>query len=153
MVGQGPDPDQITAYDATYQVAGAQCSSTFEGRHVNIIESLLVHPAHADGLADHGDPVLVGWSLVGVTLKGAEAATDVVPVDTEGIWYLMVEADWANINIGDMLFIDATTAVVSDDWEDVPFGHALAPVVFEATTLIAVKVHAFQILFPWWLFP
>lgn len=149
----GPDPDQITSYDATYQQAGSQCSSTHEGRHVSIIENLLLHPAHADGLVRKGDPILAGWSLVGVAMHSAENAAQFITIDTEGIWYLMVEATLANIDIGDMVFIDSVTAAVSDDWEDVPFGHALGPVVDGNTTLIAVKVHAFQILIPWWLFP
>ena len=151
----GPEPEERvdpTAYDDTYTVAGTECSSTNEGRYVNVIESLIVHPAHADGFVDKGDPVVVGWSLVGIALASADSATEVVVIDTEGIWWLNVVATAANINIGDMVYIDWTTAVVSDDWEDCPFGHALAQVLDGATTLIPVKVHAFQIFVPWWLF-
>lgn len=155
MAGQGswpPEPvgrDQPTRYDATYAHAGQECSSTNEGRVVNIEESLIVHPAHADGLVDKGDPVVVGWSLVGIALRSATAATDTIPVDTEGIWYLNVAAVNGNIGIGDMLFIDWVTAVVSNDFMVNPFGHALGFVAVDTTALIAVKVHAFQIL-PWW---
>jgi len=156
MAGQGgwpPEPvaeEQPTAYDATYARAGQECSSTNEGRVVNIMESLIVHPAHADGFVDKGDPVVVGWSLVGIALRSASAVTDMIPVDTEGIWYLNVtDAMGWNIGIGDMVFIDWVTAVVSNDFMANPFGHALGFVALGTTALIAVKVHAFQIL-PWW---
>lgn len=155
MAGQGgwpPEPverEQDTRYDATYAKAGQECSSTNEGRVVNIVESLIVHPAHADGFVDKGDPVVVGWSLVGIALRSASAATDTIPVDTEGVWYLNVTAYDGNIGIGDMLFIDWVTAVVSNDFMVCPFGHALGFVAVDTTALIAVKVHAYQIL-PWW---
>lgn len=142
-----------TAYDATYFHSGPECSSTSEGRHVNIVENLLTHPSHpADGLVDKGDPVVVQM-LVGIALRSATSEADVIVVETEGIWYLMVEATkWGDdIHVGSMLFIDPVTAVISDDWGDIPFGHALAPVLMNETTLIAVKVHAFQYLFPWWM--
>jgi len=143
---------EATCYDATYQRAGDECSSTLEGRHVNIVENLLVHPSHTDGLVDKGDPVVV-QSLVGVAMGSAASADDAVVVDTEGVWYLDVSAGkMGDIHVGTMLYIDPTTALISDDYEDTPFGHALAPVDDGETTLIAVKVHAFQILFPWWLF-
>ena len=86
-------------------------------------------------------------------MNSAASASDVITVDTEGIWWLMAAATLGNINIGDMVFIDWWTAVVSDDWQACPFGHALAQVLDGQTTLIAVKVHAFQVIFPWWLFP
>jgi len=147
-----PEPvesEQDTNYDATYAKAGQECSSTNEGRVVNVAESLIVHPAHTDGLVNKGDPVVIGWSMVGIALRSASAATDIIPVDTEGIWYLNVAAYDGNIGIGDMLFIDWTTAVVSNDFMVCPFGHALGFVAVGTTALIAVKVHAFQIL-PWW---
>jgi hypothetical protein len=142
-----------TCYDATYHQAGNECSSTYEGRHVNIVENLLVHPAHADGLVDKGDPVVV-QNLVGVALGSANSDEDHIVVDTEGVWYLTVTAakGLGDIHVGQMLFIDPVTAVISDDWEDTPFGHALAPIDFGDAKVIAVKVHAFQWLFPWWFF-
>jgi len=150
----GPvEPAERTPYDATYQRPGDECSSTLEGRHVNVYEDLITHPAHADGFVNKGDPVLVGYSLVGVALKSASSVDDVIPIETEGVWYLNVYAEQANIGVGDMIFIDWTTAVLSNDWTDAPFGHALGQVLSDQTTLIAVKVHAFQLLFPWWLFP
>lgn len=149
---------EATFYDATYQHAGAQCSSTNEGRYVSIAENLLTHPAHPlDGLVDKGDPVVCNTqNLVGVAMGSAVYSDDFVVIDTEGIWWLMVEAGkqgMGDIHVGAMLFIDATTGVVSDDFMATPFGHALGPVDGGHTTLIAVKVHAFQWLIPWWWNP
>ena len=146
------DPDP-TPYDATFRKAGQEVSSTNEGRYISVLESLIDHPAHADWLVDKGDPLSVGWDMVGIALKSATSATDFIPIDTEGIWFLMVEATWANIDVGDVVFIDPFTAALSDDFEDIPFGHALGGVALGATSLIAVKVHAMMILFPWWLLP
>lgn len=152
-LGNG-DRDQVTPYDSTYFHAGGEISSTAEGRYVSIYESLLVHPAHTDGFVDKGDPVVVS-QLVGIALRSASSATDVITVETEGIWWLDVYAydnlGWlGTINVGDMLYIDPVTALVSNDWEDIPFGHALGPVTAGTTALIAVKVHAFQIFYPGW---
>ena len=153
------DPDdrnQRSAYDATYAHPGAEISSTLEGRYVNILEDLMVHPAHADGFVDKGDPI-VAQMLVGIALKSAESINDVIVVETEGLWWLNVRADadmgwWGGISVGDMLFIDPVTAEINNIWYNIPFGHALGPVAQGATTLIAVKVHAFQLFYPGWLF-
>jgi len=152
----GPGGRQRTPYDATYRHEGGEGSSTLEGRHVNIYEDLLVHPWHPDGFVDKGDPVIAGYSLVGVALRSANSTDDIIPVETEGVWYFNVTANLQGMGaiwVGDMLFIDPATAAIGDDFTLVPFGHALGPVDAGQTWLIAVKVHAFQILFPWWLFP
>ena len=162
MVGMPEPPDeggeitQRTPYDATYAHAGGEISSTLEGRYVNIIEELVVHPAHADGFVDKGDPVVIQM-LVGIALKSASSVDDVIVVETEGVWWLDVRSDtdmvwWGGINVGDMLFIDPVTAEVNNIWYNIPFGHALGPVAEGATTLIAVKVHAFQLFWPGWYF-
>ena len=162
MVVSYPEPpvnpgsrNQRTPYDATLFHAGSEGSSTQEGRYVNIYEELLVHPTHADGFVDKGDPVVASM-LVGIALKSGASIDDVIVVETEGIWYLNVRSDvdmgwWGGINVGDMVFIDALTAEVNNIWYNIPFGHALGPVAAGATTLIAVKVHAFQLFFPGWL--
>ena len=161
MVGYPEPPDeggeitQRSPYDASLFHAGCEGSSTQEGRYVNIYEELLVHPAHADGFVDKGDPVVASM-LVGIALRSGGSIDDVIVVETEGIWYLDVRSDtdmgwWGGINVGDMLFIDPVTAEVNNIWYNIPFGHALAPVAAGATTLIAVKVHAFQLFFPGWL--
>ena len=72
------------------RTAGEELSSTFEGRYLNCLESELVHPYHADGFVDKGDPVLVGANIVGIAMASAAAATDEIAIDTEGIWALNV---------------------------------------------------------------
>ena len=143
------------AYEA---VAGRQISSTLEGRHVNIEESSLIHPAHADGLVDKGDPVAF-WDGVGVALKSATAATDSIPVETEGIWRLSVTNTGVNafgdITVGQVLFIDAS-GTIFDEWSTsfAIFGLALEPIADPGqgapiTQVIAVKVHW---MYPYWFY-
>lgn len=141
-------PDQ---YLATGHSAGEECSSTYEGRHLNIEESLLTHPNHADGLVDGGDPVVIGGSdgeIVGVAFSDASAATDLIAIDTEGIWFLNVvgENDAGNVAVdeGDLIYINTTTCVLSKiaNWAtQLPFGRALGEVTSGNTEVCAVKVH------------
>lgn len=149
--------------------AGSEVSSTYEGRHLTFLESELFHPDHDDGLVDKGDPVVAQTStgyIVGVAFKSAVADTDLIAIDTEGIWNLMVYADadevwdkvasWAIVP-GDALFIDrvtsgATPAITAgigacgiskrrDRATQVPFGVALGSIDHEGEGVIAVKVH------------
>lgn len=147
--------------------AGEEISSTYEGRHLTFLESELFHPYHeADGFVDKGDPVVAQTStgyIVGVALKSAAAATDLIAIDTEGIWALKVyadsdevwdkEASWAIVP-GDQLFIDrVTTGAITagvgacgiskrrDKATQVPFGFALGAVTNLGEGIIAVKVH------------
>lgn len=137
-------------YYSGYGHAGDEISSSGEGRIVLIEESNLIHPAHADGLVNKGDPVAF-WDGVGVALKSAEAATDHIPVDTEGIWRLSVTNTGVNafgdITVGQVLFIDAS-GVIFDEWSTsfAIFGLALEPIADPGqgppiTQVIAVKVH------------
>ena len=139
-------------------VAGRQVSSTSEGRHVNIEEAQLVHPAHADGLVDKGDPVAF-FDGVGIALKSAAAATDTIPVETEGIWRLSVTNTGINmfgsIVVGQVLYIDFM-GVIYDEWSTsfAIFGYALEPIADPGqgpsiTQVIAVKVHW---MWPWWYY-
>jgi len=143
------------AYEA---VAGRQISSTLEGRHVNIEELNLIHPTHADGLVDKGDPVAF-WDGVGVALKSATANTDSIPIETEGIWRLPVTNTGVNtfgdITVGQVLFIDAT-GTIFDEWSTsfAIFGLALEPIADPGqgapiTQVIAVKVHW---MYPYWFY-
>jgi len=151
-------------YLATGREAGDELSSTYEGRHLTLEESYLIHPYHAtDALVDKGDPVLFGvgsgWmNGVGVALKSAAAATDLISIDTEGIWFLNVlgcvsdgtlnGAAWA-LHAGDPVYICKTAGQVNtlsgqdDPHEWVPFGYLLGDVdaSLTAATLVAVKVH------------
>jgi hypothetical protein len=152
-------------YPITGKTAGDEASSTYEGRHLTIVESELVHPYHAaDGYVDKGDPVIVGdptlgSCAVGVAFKSAAAATDKIAIDTEGIWYLYVlgkESDGTinghahALSLGDPVYIqkvpstDVYLLSGQDDPSDfIPFGYVLGDVASSLTepTLVAVKVH------------
>jgi len=130
-----------------YDVAGEEISSTYEGRHITLPESLLVHPEHTDGFVDAKDPVVIG-NIVGVAFNDASAATDQIAIDTEGIWALQVVAEDADGNnaiaVGDELYINKTTAIITKDDNkaaNVMFGYALMSAVAGTTDVIAIKVH------------
>jgi hypothetical protein len=133
----------------TGRSAGEEISSTYEGRHLSVLESAMVHPTHADGFVDGGDPVLIGNETVGVAFTSASAATDYIAVDTEGIWALVVLGtdDGGNSAVaeGDEIYINRTTAVlskISNFATHQPFGYALSPAdAGSTTTVVAVKVH------------
>jgi len=137
-------------------VAGREISSTFEGRHVNIEASSLIHPG--GGLVQKGDPVAF-FDGAGVALKTATAATDSIPVDTEGIWRLSVTNTGVNsfgtIVVGQVLYI-SFTGVIYDEWSTsyAIFGYALEPIADPGqgapiTQVIAVKVHW---MWPFWFY-
>lgn len=135
-------------YVNTGQSAGEECSSSGEGRMLTFEESVLAHPSHTDGLVDGGDPVVVG-GLVGVAMKGASAATDLIAVDSEGIWWLSVVADDDDGHVaiarGDDIFINTSTCVlskISDPDTQLPFGKALGVLSSGSTGVVAVKVHS-----------
>ena len=148
--------------------AGTEVSSTYEGRHLTVLESELIHPYVADGFVNKGDPVCLcdagvpttfGWA-VGVALNSATAATDYIAIDSEGIWNLTVyaENDDGNVavEIGDALYIRAGAvpgAADADGTGDAElskirnlvtqrfFGYALGSIVSGGSGVIAVKVH------------
>lgn len=139
------------------QEAGLEVSSTYEGRHVTFLESQLTHPAHDDVFVDKGDPVFAG-DIVGVAFKSALALTDLIAIDTEGIWYLTAygrKSDGSSdgydaaIAIGDQIYIakDAnglglcTLSGQSDPNGNVPFGVSLGVVTGGSSAVIPVKVH------------
>jgi len=132
----------------TAGVAGDEVSSTYEGRHLTFSESQLTHPSHTDGFVDAKDPVLVGENIVGVAFTDAAAATDLIAIDTEGIWQLSVIGTDQNGNsavvVGDEIYINKTTALLSKNYDknvSVRYGVALYPVGAGSTTVIPVKVH------------
>jgi len=130
-------------YLATGRTAGTEISSTYEGRHITLEESYLTHAAGGDGLVNAGSPVNVG-SIVGVAFTSAAAATDLIAVDTEGIWFLnVVASDGSGVSDvipGDQLYI--ATGVVSKISTGVPFGKALGNLAGSAVAAVcAVKVH------------
>lgn len=132
-------------------VAGDEVSSTYEGRHLTFSESQLIHPDNtAEEVADYvnkGDPVLVGENIVGVALKDGAAVTDLIAIDTEGIWQLSVlaedEGGASAVVVGDELYIHKTTAIISktrNPTTHARFGYALYPIA-AGTDVIPVKVH------------
>ena len=153
-------------YLSTGKTAGEECSSTYEGRHITLEESYLIHPYHADGFVDKGDPVLFAIGSdspvgVGVAFNSAAAATDYIAIDTEGIWFLNVLGAVSDATIdgmaralkaGDPVYINRTAGTVGapymlsgmdDPHNYVPFGYLLGDVTASLTvpTLVAVKVH------------
>lgn len=146
-------------YLATGRTAGAEASSTYEGRHLTLEESYLTHPYHAaDGFVDKGDPIICG-DIVGVALISAAAATDLISIDTEGIWYLYVQGALSDQTsdgiahagvVGDRVYarkVPGTDtwllSLETDSYNFVPFGYLLGDVASSVTTptLVAVKVH------------
>lgn len=146
----------VNPYYSPNARAGDEVSSSYEGRHVLLLESDLVHVDNGDGLVDKGQPVSfgIGWAGagVGMALKSAEAATDHIPVDTEGIWRCEVVAEW-DVIVGQIIFI--TSGGVLVDWPPDPechiFGYAVEP-MSAGTDVIAVKVHWMDTGIWWWFF-
>ena len=145
----------MPAYGA-YPVAdaldpGDEISSTYEGRHITLLESDLIHPAHADGMVDKGDPICSATghpAIVGVAFRSAALAADRIAIDTEGIWNLDVYAhdDAGDVAVagGDCIYINITNAQlskISNGATHRPFGYALGIVGSGLTEAIAVKVH------------
>lgn len=136
---------------------GEEVSSTFGGRHVDILEGDLVHPAHSDGFVNKGDPVSFGIGIqgqgVGVAFRSAQSTSDIIAVDTEGIWRCEVVAEFAMI-VGQVVFI--TSAGVLVDWppdaECHIFGYTLQPIGAGETATVAVKVHWMDTGIWWWWF-
>ena len=137
---------QINPYTAG-ETAGSQVSSTYEGRHITILESELIHPSHTDGFADKGDQVcfddaLSSPTLVGVCLNSAAAATDYIAIDTEGIWNLTI-TNTALMYIGDPVYIDSdSNAQLSNTATGIAFGWLMCDVATSNTAVVVpIKVH------------
>jgi len=148
--------------------AGTEVSSTYEGRHITLLETELIHPFRASGFVNKGDPVIIcnaavvaqRGNAVGVALSTATALTDYIAVDTEGIWNLTVfsyddTGAGSAIVAGDPLYIhdgstagvgatgtgDATISKRRNLVTQIPFGYALGAMVATGTGQVAVKVH------------
>ena len=142
-------PDGLTA--------GTQVSSTDEGRYITLYESEIVHPNHGTGFPVKGDPIVYGTVagnhgvgvIVAITgIIGAPAVTDLIVIDTEGLWNLSVVAtDDAGASLvtgGDLLYVNTTTCVISkisNQATQIPFGLAMGQVAAGATAVIAVRAH------------
>ncbi|GAH76232.1 unnamed protein product [marine sediment metagenome] len=129
------------SYDVTGKSAGDRLYGPHQSRYVTLPESQLVHPEHdADPALDFvekGDPVLVnGETLIGVALKSAEADTDEITIDTEGIFVLMVNG--SGEDIGNPIHINSSAGLTTSF--GTAFGWALSALA-SGESLVAVKVH------------
>lgn len=85
-----------------------------------------------------GEPVLVGEALCGVAQTDRDADGEAT-VDLGGAHDLEVVAAGA-MAVGDIVYIDAATLVLSDSAADVRFGYLLEPIAGASTVTVAVKV-------------
>ncbi len=127
------------------------------GDNLSFVASSLVFPSHASGdtystlvgageglslpinLVESGDPVVCG-RICGVANNDAITPADSIVVSTRGVYALAVKANYgAGIHDGETVYINPTTAVLSDDSTGVPFG-----CVVSASGGIAVPVGATQ---------
>ena len=138
----GVYPDSLTE--------GTQVSSTYEGRHVTMTAAELLTSA-GSGVATKGLPCIFGIVAgnigVGVCFNSG-TTTDLIAIDTEGIWNLLVSADnddgTSHVTGGDRIYINVLTGIlskISNAVTQVPFGYALGQVAAGADAVIAVKVH------------
>lgn len=156
--------------DVGVATAGDEISSTYEGRHITMREDELIHPMLAvpTGFVVKGDPVIICLAAtpatygkaVGVAFNTATATSDMIAVDTEGIWALDVwsytdGAVGSAVNPGDELFIhddslsqvaalglgDAVISKIRNVATQIPFGYALGYIAGGTHGVIAVKVH------------
>jgi len=127
-----------------------EVSSTYEGRHITCTAAELI-TEDGSGVATKGKACVFGLTAlqaVGVCFNTG-TLTDLIAIDTEGIWNLHVDAvdDGGNVIVypGDPLYINTATCVISkirDNASQVPFGYALAQIASgETDTVCPVKVH------------
>jgi predicted RecA/RadA family phage recombinase len=114
-----------------------------KGERITIVADSLVGP---NDPIKSGDPVVVG-RLVGVAnadevmpTQTADPTNDVIVVQTVGVFTLAVKSLHHNITIGSTVYINASTALVSDDYTAVPFGVVLDQVNQYATTVVRVRL-------------
>jgi len=130
--------------------AGDEVSSTYEGRQITLTAAELL-TSDGSGVATKGLPcvfgIIAGNIGVGVCLKTG-TTTDLIAIDTEGIWDLSVVAsdDDGDVLVtgGDRIYINTTTGIlsrISNAVTQIPFGYALGQVLGGTTAVIAVKVH------------
>lgn len=109
------------------------------GDILTFTESDLVHPSHSDNLVNSGDAVVVG-RIVGVANTDGAATSSKVAVSVKGVYDLPVVSAGNGLSIGESVFIDPATAVLSEDSADVPFGTALEAVAGGASDTINIRL-------------
>jgi predicted RecA/RadA family phage recombinase len=110
-----------------------------KGDNLTFVESALTHPTHTDGLVDGGDPVLVG-RIAGVAQSDAASATDNIVVVTKGVFTLSVVSSGNGLSVGETVYANHSSLVLSEDLTGTPFGVALDVVAGGATTTIPIKL-------------
>jgi len=128
-------------------VENDEVSSTYLGRHLTFLANDITGQEHT--LVTKGHPVVIGEHIVGVAFMTEVLGTDLIPIDTEGIWNLMVypkDDDGAiDVVAGDELWINKSSAEISKMRNPVThtkFGYALGGVTtVVGNEVIAVKVH------------
>lgn len=85
-----------------------------------------------------GDPVVIGDALVGVALIDRDADGEAT-IQMDGAFNLEVVAG-AAMAVGDIVYINAGTGVLSDTNTGVRFGYLLEPIAGASTVTVLVKV-------------
>ncbi len=131
---------------------GTEVSSTYEGRHITATAAELNH-GNVLAVVTKGYPVIFGIAGtpygVGVAFNTEVLGTDLIAVDTEGIWNLSVvgsdDSGASLVRAGELLYINTTTAIISKistTATQIPFGYALGQANGDDLAhTIAVKVH------------
>jgi len=143
-------PTQAFGAYAAEGTAGDEVSSTYEGRHVTVTAAELL-TSDGSGVATKGLPCVFGINAgdhgVGVCFNSG-TLTDLIAIDTEGIWDLSVTASDDSgdslVTGGDPLYINTATGIISKIRNlvtQIPFGYALGQVLGGTVAVIAVKVH------------
>jgi len=134
------------------------------GDNLSFVASSIVAPSHASGdtytnlvgageglstpinLVESGDPVVIG-RIVGVANNDALTSADSIVVSTRGVYALAVQAKYgAGIHDGETVYINPTTAVLSDDSTGVPFGCVVSAgggIVIPVGSTLTVNVKLF----------
>lgn len=115
-----------------------------DGRLITLLESAITHPSHTDGFVNSGDAVVIG-KIVGVAMEDGTAATDLIAIDTQGVYLLSVSGTTNSgassaVAVGDTLYIDGSTALLTKDTTKTVFGKALGTVTAAATSSINVMI-------------
>jgi len=127
-----------------------EVSSTYEGRHVTCTAAELISDGGV-GVATKGSQCVFGiagiMNGVGVCFNSG-TTTDLIAIDTEGIWNLLVLAEddggASLVQGGEALYINTTSCIISkirNNATQIPFGYALGQVNAGDDDVIAVKVH------------
>lgn len=101
--------------------------------------TLTLNEANVVGQSDPveaGEPCVCG-AICGVCVTPPSAANENLVVATNGIFSVPVKAHDGSttsaVSIGEKVYINATTAIVSVDTDDIFFGYALAPLSGSST--------------------